>query len=346
MRRGSGTRSSIAALSTRVCGTIVAQRGRINKVGYNLAQHLAPHHKDAFNTSFMRRRVVVALFIASFFLAFTWRGLSMYYTGDDVGNLYQAWSKPAASLIRANVLFWSPDGRPLVEALYLVLFSVFGFNPQPLYILFYAILFFNLYLAYRTLLAISASAEVGVIGVLLFSVHASFDYLYYNAGALFDACCFMFFLVTLLIYLHVRGKGGYLKGWTLAAFAVSYICCLNSKEMGVTLPLVILLYELLLHPPRTLRLSYLGSWLRREGRGVIVAGACVLIYLPAKLGAEGASKIWQEYRPEFTLTRLLENTQAYLGYLTYHGSLLTPLGVCLVYGGLAATALCPFGKAA
>ena len=28
-----------------------------------------------------------ALFIAAFFLAFTWRGMLMYFTGDDVMNL-------------------------------------------------------------------------------------------------------------------------------------------------------------------------------------------------------------------------------------------------------------------
>ncbi len=151
--------------------------------------------------------VLAGLFIAGLFLFFTWRGLLLYYTGDDLMNLYGYWSQPVSSLVKANIFFWTPSYRPFGGIIYLTLFSIFGFNSHPVYIVFYAAMLVNLWLAYLVFKRIGGSAEVGGIATLLWCFHGKMDYLYYNAGSMYDVFCFLFFFVALLIYLRARLAG-------------------------------------------------------------------------------------------------------------------------------------------
>ena len=284
------------------------------------------------------RRIFTGLFIAAFFLAFTWRGMLVYFTGDDMMNLYGYWSRPVAELIKANILFWTPYYRPFGGVIYRTFFALFGFNPRPLYVLYYATFLLNLYLAYLVVKRISGSAEIGALATLILSVHGNFSYLYYNAGALYDVYCFLFFFLALLVYIRVRERGEYLTGWNLVAFIANFICCLNSKEMGATLPAILVVYELLFRTPHWRRLSDLGRWLMREGRGAWVASICLIGYIPVKMSRQGlASSL--PYVSHFNWTTFLHDTEAYLGYLTYWNQPFTSGAVIIFYGLLAAVAL-------
>ena len=284
------------------------------------------------------RRVLTGLFIAGFFLAFTWRGMLVYFTGDDMMNLYGYWSRPVADLVKGNILFWTPYYRPFGGVIYRTFFALFGFNPRPLYILYYATFLVNLYLAYVVLKRISGEAETGALATLILSVHGNFYYLYYNAGALYDVYCFLFFFLALFIYVRVRQRGEYLTRWNLVAFTASFICCLNSKEMGATLPAILVVYELFFHTPRWHRLSDFGRWLMREGRGAWVAGICLIGYLPAKMSPQGLGKT-APYIAHFNGTTFLQDTEAYLGYITYWNQPFTSGAVVVFYGLLGALAL-------
>jgi hypothetical protein len=284
------------------------------------------------------RRVFTGLFIAAFFLAFTWRGMLVYFTGDDMMNLYGYCSRPVAELIKANILFWTPYYRPFGGAIYRTFFALFGFNPLPLYLLYYATFLLNLYVAYVVLKRISGSAETGALATLILSVHGNFSYLYYNAGALYDVYCFLFFFLALFIYIRVRERGEYLARWNLVAFIASFIGCLNSKEMGATLPAILVIYELLFHTPRWRRLSDFGRWLMREGRGAWVAGVCLIGYIPVKTSPQGLASS-PSYVSHFNWTTFLQDTEAYLGYLTYWNQPFTSGAVIVFYGLLAVVAL-------
>src|SRR5579864_9122758 len=264
----------------------------------------------------MLRRLLTGLFIAAFFLAFTWRGMLVYFTGDDMMNQWNYWSRPVSELIRANIFFWTPFYRPFGGIVYRTVFAIFGFNPGPLYLVYYVSLLLNLCVAYLVLKRISRSGEAGALATLLWSVHGNLDYLYNNAGSMYDVYCFLFYFLALLIYLRARERGEYLHGWNLAAFIASVVCCLNSKEMGATLPAILLLYEFLFYTPRWGRLSDFGRWLIREGRGALVAGICVLGYIPAKLSPQGLTKT-PDYVPHFTWAVYFHDTAVYLRYLTY-----------------------------
>src|SRR5579864_965453 len=284
------------------------------------------------------RRFLTGLFIASFFLAFTWRGMLVYFTGDDMMNLYGYWTRPVADLIRANILFWTPYYRPFGGVIYRTFFALFGFNPLPLYVLYYASLLLNLYVAYLVLKRISGSAETGALATLLWSVHGNLSYLYNNAGSLYDVYCFLFYFLALLLYLRVRQRGEFLKGWNLAAFIAGFVCCLNSKEMGATLPVVLVLYEFLFHTPHWRRISEFAQWLIREGRGALVAGACLIGYIPAKMSHEGLASA-EPYVAHFNWPTFLHDTEVYLGYLTYGRHPFNSVRVIVLYTLLAAIAL-------
>jgi hypothetical protein len=284
------------------------------------------------------RRIFTGLFIAAFFLAFTWRGMLVYFTGDDMMNLYIYWSRPVADLVRANILFWTPYYRPFGGAIYRTFFALFGFNPLPLYVLYYATFLLNLYLAYMVLKRISGSAETSALATLVLSVHGNFYYLYNNAGALYDVYCFLFFFLGLFIYIRVRERGEYLTRWNLVAFIASFICCLNSKEMGATLPAILVIYELLFHTPRWRRLSDFGRWFMREGRGAWVTAACLIGYIPVKMSPKGLGGS-VPYVSHFNWATFLHDTEAYLGYLTYWNQPFTSGAVIVFYGLLGAVAL-------
>jgi hypothetical protein len=103
------------------------------------------------------RAILAGLFIACYFLFFTWRGLLVYYTGDDLMNLSIYLEKPVSALVKANFFFWSPYYRPFGGVVYRSLFGIFGFTPYPIYVVFFAALLVNLLLAYLVLSKLGGS---------------------------------------------------------------------------------------------------------------------------------------------------------------------------------------------
>jgi hypothetical protein len=292
------------------------------------------------------RPLLTGSFIACFFLFFTWRGLLVYYTGDDLMNLYGYWSKPLSGLVKANFFFWMPYYRPFGGAVYRTIFAIFGFNPYPLYIVYFAAMLLNLGLAYLVLRRIGGTAEIGALSALLFAFHGKLDYLYYNAGSMYDVFCFSFYFIALLIYLRARMQGRFLGVAGSVSFLACFICALNSKEMAATLPVIVLVYELIFHPPDFHRFRELARWAFREGRIALMGAVCVLIYLPGKLGPGGLAHD-SGYIPSYTWARFLEDTETYLGYLLYRNNPLavlgvtplTPVAVACFYAALIAVAL-------
>jgi len=270
--------------------------------------------------------VLAGSFIACFFLFFTWRGLLVYYTGDDMMNLYGYLDKPVSALVKGNIFFWTPYYRPFGGIVYRSLYALFGFNPYPTYVVFFAALLVNLLLAYLVLSRIGGSREIGAIATLIFAFHGKFDYLYYNAGSMYDAFCFLFYFLALLIYLQARLQGRLLGVWETLGFLACFICALNSKEMAPTLPVMLLLYELIWHPPDFRSFRALLRWTIREGRMALVGALCVLIYLPAKLSTQGLASD-EAYVPHYTWSRYIGDTGTYLAELLYRSNPNVPLGV-------------------
>ena len=65
---------------------------------------------------------------------------------------------------------------------------------------------------------------------------------------IYDVLCGFFYFAALTYYIHIREKEVYLRPLQLFGFLVLYVCALNCKEMAVTLPVIVLIYELLKCP--------------------------------------------------------------------------------------------------
>jgi hypothetical protein len=272
-------------------------------------------------------------------------GLGAYFTGDDMMNLYGAWSKPWKDLLLDNLRYYSPAYRPLGALFYRSLFGVFGFHPLPFRVMSFAILFANLGLVYVLARRLTDCREAALLTVLLSCYHAHFADLYYSTGTIYDLLCCTFYAAALGLYASWRRAGRYLRWRQILAIAALYICALNAKEMAVTLPLTLLFYELVYHRPSFERRAIV-SWLARVAG---VAGLLALITVPYLLGKlSQASPFSQvgDYHVHAGLGVYLDNYRHYLDLMFYRGDgWFTPARAALLLGGMLVAALISRRKA-
>lgn len=248
-----------------------------------------------------------ALAIAVYFFRLTRPSLHAYFSPDDSMNLYRAWTGTNASLIKANFLFFtaSPFIRPFAAVWYRAIFHFAGFNPAPFHAVNLAILAIDIFLTYALARRLSGSREAGAVAALLGCYYTRLGCLYFDTGYVFDVLCYAFYFGAFLLYVRVRQEKRSLRVWEVAACAVLYICALNSKEMAVTLPLFLAIYELLYHG-------------RKEARvmGVLVTGVLTLIFaIGRSLGSESLLHN-AAYQPLFTWSRFMETSGHFLGDMT------------------------------
>ena len=87
------------------------------------------------------------------------------------------------------------------------------------------------------------SGEVAAsLAALVVCYHAGLSMLYYNTAFVYDALCGFFYLAAFVYYALIRAGGRSLSLRQTAIFLGLYLCALNSKEMAVTLPAVLLFW--------------------------------------------------------------------------------------------------------
>ncbi len=258
----------------------------------------------------MSRRVSFVLsviVVVSIWIWFTRDGLASYFSGDDLMNIYLAWQKPLRRLAGENLLFFSSGYRPFGNLVYRLLYEMAGFHPLPFRIACFALLFLNLYLAYRTAAAI-AGIETALLTVLFASYNVGAD-LYHDTGIIYDILCFTFYFSALALYVSARTRKQYLTNQRIAWLLILYILALDSKEMAVTLPLVLVAYELFLGAPAT------GSFVRRWLPSALSA-LMTVPYVFGKLSHSSPLVDNESYR-------LHISPSAYVAGLTHYFDLLT-----------------------
>lgn len=257
--------------------------------------------------------VAAALGIGTYFWRLARPTLHLYFTPDDSMNLFRAWDAPARQLIEANLLFFlsSHFYRPLAEAWYRVIYHFAGFNPAPFHAALLAILFVNIFLTYAVARRLSGSRETGAVAALIGCYHPRLADLYFDTGYIYDVLCYCFYFAAFLLYLRVRQGERFLRVWEASALWVLYACALSSKEMAVTLPVFLVIYELLYHPGK-----WRGAGLRQL---VLQAWPILLLVLTTavfvvcrSLGAETLLN-HPAYRPVFTLQQFLATSCNFVG---------------------------------
>ena len=259
----------------------------------------------------MRTALAIAVILCMF--AFAADGLSAYLTGDDLMNTYSYWTRPTIQLIKEGVIFYPAEVfRPLGALYYCPLFKLFGLNPLPYRIVGMALLLANLGLLYLFCLRLSRSREVAALACLLGAYHAHLGDLYYNSGTIYDLLCFTCLYIALLYYMKIRDEGSYPGLWQTIALLALYIAALDAKEMAVALPVIVVIYELVFHPPKpSLR------WPLREGRFVLLSIPVTIAYILNKVTGPNRIVTNESYRPVFTVDSFTLGWKHYLYDLFY-----------------------------
>jgi hypothetical protein len=263
-----------------------------------------------------RRLAVAGFLIGLWVLYFACRGIGAPFTGDDLMNLHGHLARGLPGLLLDNLHYWSTSFRPLGGVAYVSIYTVAGFHPLPFRIACFLLLGLNLALLFRFLRALSGRDEVAVAGLLLVSYHAWFVDLYFSTGTLYELLCYAFYLGAFLYYLKLRKGGAIPGGRGLAVFCALYVCALNSKEMAVTLPVMVGLYEALYHPPEGGWRGWL-TWPVREGRAMLVSGLLTLPYVIGK--TSGAGNLTENPAFQFAVSpvRYLKTFHLYLNPFFY-----------------------------
>jgi len=270
-------------------------------------------------TDWLRHRhFALAVFLLAYFLYFTWGSLAVHFAPDDMENLARYWGMKPLQLVVAQFLPWRGFYRPLAGLFYVPLFRAFGFNPVPFHAVILILLVANIYQAHRLARLLGCGEAAAALAALMVAYHPGLTNLTYNIAFVYDVLCCFFYLGALIYYTGIRASGRELSGREIAVFLGLFLCALNSKEMAVTLPVMLLVYE----------------WLYRERRWFRVAGMAFAIdalYVYGKAFRPGAMAAEAEYHPVFSWERLLDFQIRSLSDLAEKWNYFTAAGVLVFW---------------
>lgn len=271
-----------------------------------------------------RRRLLFALLLVAWFFYFSYDTLTVHFAPDDMMNMAGYWRMKPAQLVTSHVLLWRGFYRPMGAVFYLPLFHWFGFDPAPYHAVILAVLLANVYLVYRLATLLRAGQVAAGLAALLVCYHAGLSNLTYNIAFVYDVLCGFFYLATLVCYLRIREAGRHPTRRETAALLALYLCALNSKEMAVTLPVVLLIYEWTYQKQAALRVPLLAALVN-------------LPYIYGKALRPEALASDSSYRPVFSIAQTLDfQTRSFRDLLAGHSvSLETIAWVWLVLFWLA-----------
>lgn len=261
------------------------------------------------------RKPAGAVILLAYFAYFNWSFLKIPFAADDMMNIGRLWMTPSGGLVLANLALWRAGTRPMAGIFYLPIYHIWGLNPMPYHAFMLLILLGDVYLTYRFAKALGAGELVSGLSALLMCFHYGLGNLYYDTAFIYDVLCLFFYLAAFIWYARVRKQSRLLRGWETAVFLGLFVCALGSKQMAVTLPVMLLVYEIIWHTPKPRGWSDIGAWLLRPGRIVVYSGLLTLVYVWGNLHGPDALANLPSYKPVFTMARALDFQQRQ--FITY-----------------------------
>ncbi len=252
------------------------------------------------------RTALIAAFVALYFLWFAAGGLTTGFAPDDMHNMHKYWEAGPAAVAKANLTFWSSFYRPAGGAWYLSLYSLVHMNPLAYRVTCFVLLGFNLWLIFRLALAFTASFDIASLSAALAAFHAAMIPIYFSNSTIYDILCFTFTNSALIWYLRIRQRGEFLSILQTAVFLLLYIAALDAKEMAVTLPVFVLLWELA-QPRRGVRRLI----------PALIAGALTAIYIYGKMTGPDTLSAMDAYKPIYTVQRFFATARNDMNLLFY-----------------------------
>ena len=282
--------------------------------------------------------LVVAMSVAGFFIFFTASAMHVRFVPDDLMNTYYYWARGGSKVVLANVMFWSPFTRPMAALYYLLLFKIFGFNPFPYNAVRLAILSFDAFLFFMLAARISGSRPIAAAATVPVAYHAGLAHLAYQGPFIYDVLCGGFYFFALLYYIRHVSAHGRLSLRQSCVFLALYIGALNSKEMAVSLPVVVFAYQLLFGEPETWDVAGIRRRLTANAGPLLAAIAITVVFIIGKTsGPEAMTQMWA-YRPVYTWARFAESNTRFLNTIFYTNEF-TAKRVILIWTALLCVAV-------
>jgi hypothetical protein len=258
--------------------------------------------------------LLLGTLVLVWFLSFAYRGIFADFSVDDLMNLDYYVHHSGSKAILASLEVFTFFYRPLGGLFYLSLYKAFGLHPLPFRLFCFALLLLNLILFYRFFRLLSGKPDIAWTALFLISYHAWFVDLYYSSGTIYELLCVFFYLLAFTAYVKIRSSGQWMrtKDWIL--IVVYYAAALDSKELAVTLPFFIGLYELIYFTPHSFR--KIGAWILKEGRAALVLGLLTIPYIWCKTAAGALAQNYL-YKPKISALVYMHTFQIYLNPFFY-----------------------------
>jgi hypothetical protein len=260
--------------------------------------------------------VLCVTVLVLYFLHFALPSLAGGFNEDEMTGMYVYWRLGTLKLLWANICFWKGIGRPAGAFYYLPLYHFFSLNPQPYRVVQVSILAASIPVLYYLTLLLAGSRSVALLAVLALCYQAQLADLVFIGSFIYDALCGFFYFAALTYYIHIREKGRSLRPTEFAAFLALYIFALNSKEMAVTLPLIVLIYEAL----RRLRFGKWREFVHRNWRFAVpalIAGLLTVPYIYQKTQGSSALARVTGYTPDYSWHRFTTSNSHFVNELFY-----------------------------
>lgn len=286
------------------------------------------------------RNFLIAIFFVAYFLFFNWESIGVHFAIDGFGNIGHYYNIPPWQLVVSQFVPWRGDVRPLGALFYLPIYHFAGLNPAPYQAVLMALMLVNVFLVYRFALLLGSGVTAAFVAALLISYHSGMSNLYYNGAFVFDVLCLLFYLAAFNYYATIRNRGRLLRTREKVLALTLFLCALSSKEMAVTLPITILVYEWLYHRPKLHDARSLAKWIWGPGQMVLLTGILTALATYGKISGPEAMITSDAYRPVLTAERLKAFQQIFLQDVFLSWAWFpTWKELLLIWGGLALFAL-------
>src|SRR6476620_3117325 len=272
---------------------------------------------------FKTRDAICLAILIAYFLYFALPARHGGFRDDEMMNLWTYWYLGPLQSLLGFAKFWTSYYRPGGALYYLPLYHFFGLNPFPYRIVQIFVLALSIPIAYYLARLLSSSSSVAFLAVLAFCYHPYVANLVFVGAFIYDVLCGFFYLAALTYYVHLRERDACLRPAQLFIFLLLYVLALDSKEMAVTLPVIILIYEFL-KAPRWADWKAFLQWSVHYATPSLVAGAVTVIYMYGKVYGTGSLTRLDPYRPRYSWHQFVTANAKFLNELFFATDAITP----------------------
>ena len=244
-------------------------------------------------------------------------GLEGWFSGDDIMNLHYYWSRGWPRLIKGTLLFWSSYLRPGGGLFYMSIYGLWGFHPLPFRIAACILLAMDFVLLAVIVRQLTESRWAALLALAVIGINPDFSAAYFETGTIYDILAYVFFWGAFAWYVRVRHAGRFPGAGQLTLLLVMFVAALDTKEISVTLPVAVALYEIVWRAPCSVDIRRLWQWIRREGRFAAIGAVFDVAYILGK--RYGPESLWNvgPYRPHYSVAAYFQSLAHYLKDLIY-----------------------------